>query len=582
MSWKLILFAALAGTNHVRSHAPQWPFSGGPQYRFTPQRDQPVPATAARLDNILPEIRDILQTAGTAGISIGVLSHGKVLLDQHFGFADVENQLVANSNTRYPLASITKSFIAAAIAQLVDEGRLRWEEPLSTYVPELSFESQPWLASNLFLTDLLAHKTGLIRLDALWLGANGRVVIPKNFTIPVCNNLTSVYPFRTKWLYNNWMYALAGEIIERVTNQSLAEVLATRVFNSAGLSDTTLFPSEIPPDSTALPYMILADKTAVRVADTPLLDGELMASAGGIRSNVNDLLKWGDILLSTFRQDNDDPPRLKGLDMVLSGHSFINKKASTDELYAFGLAKVTTPSQFGKIGFNVGLVDKMPMLGHLGPRETMFYHSGGLTGYNHCFMLVPGHQAVIVVLTNSIAHGDAADWVAQTLLQAVLGVKKPVDLRPYAGEAAESWKGIHQNMAKELEKGRRTGTKEPSHAHLVGTYRHETGALHLQVSKSEEDGTLRFNIDGPTDQEHVLSHYHDDTFIFLPSSADDRLSRGLFHYGTAAWLLHFTRSNITGEVDRIVWHLDDQDPAGQIFVKETSQSLAGAGGPTDL
>ncbi|GAB1217057.1 hypothetical protein ATERTT37_006279 [Aspergillus terreus] len=365
-----------------------------------------------KLKDVVPAIENLMGIGGTAGMSIGVMSHGEVVLDQSLGFADVERQLRADASTRYPLASLTKAFFAATVSQLVDEGLLQWDQPLNTYIPELAFDSDPTLASRLTLIDLLSHQTGLLRLDALWLGANGQVFIPKNYTVTLCNHSTSIYPLRSKWSYNNWMYALAGEVVERVTRLSWGQVLQLKVLGKLGLSQTTAIKSEIPVNSTALPYMIMDDKTPVGVPDMAPLDGDLMSSAGGVRSSVNDMLAWGNALLSTYRTNDR---QLRGIEPILSGHAFINKSIGSDELYAMGFAKVTTPTQFGKIGFNPSLVEEMPVLGDNFKPTQAFYHSGGGPGYNHCFVLVPEHQTVIIVLTNSISHGDIADWAAQTL-----------------------------------------------------------------------------------------------------------------------------------------------------------------------
>ncbi|EEP78481.1 predicted protein [Uncinocarpus reesii 1704] len=513
-----------------------------------------------RLNEILPKIEILRQTGGTAGISVGVISHGDVVLEHFFGFADVHQRLAANSSTRYPIASLTKAFVATTIAQLVDEGSLRWDEPLTTYIPELNFHADPSLAARLTLIDLLSHNTGLLRLDALWLGASSQTVISKEFTVAVCNHLAPVYPLRSKWLYNNWMYALAGEVVERVTGKSFGRALASHVLEKVGLTQTTVIESEVPPDSTAVPYMTLDDKTPVRVPKSELTDGTFMASAGGVRSTVHDMLIWGNALLSVFR---DEQSPLKGLDTVLSGHSFINKTFLSDELYALGFSKATTPTQLGKVGFNPGLVDGMPVLGTKSNRETVFYHSGGGTGYNHCFMLVPGSQTAIVVLTNAISHGDIADWVAQTLLQTVLNIDSPVDLVPFAEQAASNWRALYPKMVETLEQGRTPDTREPPHQELLGKFYHPTQALYLEVSIA--DGALRFSINGRSEQEHKLSHYHYDSFIFLPSD-DERVRRGLVHYSAAAWLLHFKRDS-TGQVTHIVWNLDGQAPGGETFSK---------------
>lgn len=319
-------------------------------------------------------------------------------------------------------------------------------------------KSDPALASRLTLTDLLSHLTGLSRLDSLWLGANGEVIIPKNLTVVMCNNLYPIYPLRSKWLYNNWMYALAGEIIERVTQLSFGHALASQVLDRVGLTETTIMESLIPPNSTALPYLVLDDKSAVLSPDLGLTDGILMSSAGGIRSTTHDMMAWGQTLLDTFRQQKSLP--------------------------------------------------------------------------------------------------------------------EPLDLRPSAEKAAKKWRGTHQDISDALEKGRIPETNEPQHADLLGRYEHETGALYLEVSE-EEGGNLMFSINGKESQTHNLTHYHHDSFTFLPTAAD-RIRRGLFHYSVPAWLLHFERNDV-GDMDRVVWNVEEQAPHGEIFTKLKRLNRGGLG-----
>ena len=131
-------------------------------------------------------------------MSIGIMSHGEVVLDHHLGFANLEQRKAANSSTRYALGSLTKAFISSAVARLCQDGRLKWDEPLTTYIPELSFSSDPTLAAHLTLTDLLSHHTGLVRLDALWLGADGEVNMPKNCTVLLCSHLYPIHSLRSQ------------------------------------------------------------------------------------------------------------------------------------------------------------------------------------------------------------------------------------------------------------------------------------------------------------------------------------------------------------------------------------------------
>ncbi|KAI1326506.1 beta-lactamase/transpeptidase-like protein [Xylariaceae sp. FL0255] len=561
------------------------------------------------LSNILYQIESLREIGGTAGISIGIARQGRSILEHQIGFADAEQRMVANSSTRYPLGSLTKGFVAVTVAQLVGDGVLDWDAPIVEYMPELVFQFDESLAHRLTLRDLLSHNTGLARVDALWLGADGEVVIPdKNATIPVCAALRPVYPLRSKWLYNNWMYALAGEVIERVANISWGKVLSRTVLERAGLRQTSVLRGDV-------------DKSLAKMNDLTLTDDVLMSAAGGVRSTVHDMLRWGDVLLASLRDDGNTsltPSIQLPVDTVFSGHSFMRRSAASDELYGLGFAKVHTPARFGRTGFNPGLVGEegMPLIGSRNhhPNDEggrgveggrlVFYHNGALPGYNHCFMLIPSLKMVIVVLTNSISHGDIADWVAQTLLQAVLpevaGNKDTEqDLLGPEERAAEAWRGTYDNISEVLDAERVIGTLEPRHEELVGRYWHEdTGALFLEVYQDYDDsaddegvggghgGTgvpkLKFNINDKKSQTRDLTHYHFDVFSFLPPDADERARRGLFHYGPRAWLLAFEKGdggedegdNREGDMKSVRWVLDEEAPAGgEVFVRRDWELL---------
>lgn len=235
-----------------------------------------------------------------------------------------------------PLAPCQKLLSGPQSHSWSTRGQLQWNEPITTYLPELSSLPGPMPADQLTLVDILSHQTGLPGLDAIWLGANNEINIPKEFTLAMCKHLPALYPPRSRWLYNNWMYALAGEIIERVANVSWGQALESQILGQIGLSQSSVIKSKIPEDSTALPYAILDDKTKWRIGNVRLTDGKLMSPAGGVRSTLHDLLSWGGVLLSTL-QGKVSP--LHQLDNILSGNSFINKSASLTNCMVLDLLK---------------------------------------------------------------------------------------------------------------------------------------------------------------------------------------------------------------------------------------------------
>lgn len=509
------------------------------------------------------DVETVLKVGGTAGASIGIIHHGEILTTRSFGFQDVELKAPSASSTLYPLGSLSKLFVSTTCAQMVDEGLLDWSANISQYLPDYRPKSQPQLADSLRLTDLLSHSAGFARKDALWLGSNNVVLVDKQHLIEVCNDLKSIAQPREKWIYNNFLYGLVGEIIERTTGQTWGTVLETRLLKKVGMDSTTVKEPELDRSRLALPYIVGEDGKLYRVGGVDMLEGSALSPAGGVHSNVDDILK---LMLELLRGLREFSSTLANVGKVFSGHSILAGQSGYDELYALGLAKVTTPATFGKMGFNVHLVDKMPILGEDSGSKLVFYHNGAIPGYNHCLMIIPETQTAIVVLTNSMSRGDTADWIAQILLQDILQLKPSLSVVSVAEEAAKKWNGRYLVMKEKLESQRIPNTKAPQLQDLVGVYVHTTGALRLQVSEDEDK--LRFQINNLESQSHQLRHYHHDTFTFFPS-AEERNRRGMVQYAVDAWLLEF-RTDDDGKFVEVKWILDKDVPEGEIFSR-TSQ-----------
>ena len=513
-----------------------------------------------RIAKVLPDVEDLRSLGGTAGVSIGVLHNGEVVAKHFLGHRDVEANKPSNASTLYVLGSLTKMFVCSTCAQLVEDGTLQWDAPISRYIPEFKPKEDPEIGERLYLSDLLAHLTGLARKDSLWLGAENKILVDKEHLVDVCNDLTSVSKPRESWLYNNLMYALVGQVIERTTKHPWGSVLEERVLKPIGMLSTTVKSSELETDAIAHPYMVGEDGNLFRMNDIAMLDDNALSPAGGIRSNIDDMLKWAKELVDT---SHGSSPKLANLDKILSAHAILERKSGFDELYTLGLAKVTTPATFGKMGFNVTLLDKMPLIGEESQSELVFYHNGALPGYNHCFMMVPRTKTAIVVLTNSLSRGDTADWIAQVLLQAVMGFTPSIKMTESARQAANVWKGKYDTMKKNLDEKRVSDTPEPAHKDLFGTYHHSTGALKLEVF--EIDQTLKFRINGLDSQLHTLLHYNYDTFSFMPS-AEERNKRGMIQYAMDSWLIQFQR-DAGGTIVSLKWNLDKDVPDGDLFEK---------------
>lgn len=141
------------------------------------------------------------------------------------------------------------------------------------------------------IRDLLAHRTGMARHDPIWVYLD----FPRSQVIPILAHLELAYGLRETFQYNNFMYTVAGIVIERVTGQSWENLIATSILKPLKMNDTNLSISELKLSSDfSLPYANINGSTA----PVPYFDLTALCPAGGINSNVVDMTKWLQLQLS--------------------------------------------------------------------------------------------------------------------------------------------------------------------------------------------------------------------------------------------------------------------------------------------
>ena len=112
-----------------------------------------------RFENVLDIIDEIKTQCKVASISIGVLHEGKAIFRKSFGYRDVKNELLADSNSMYMLASLSKNFLVASVGILVHEGKLKWEDPVSVHVPDFNPKDDPRIREKANFIDILDRKS---------------------------------------------------------------------------------------------------------------------------------------------------------------------------------------------------------------------------------------------------------------------------------------------------------------------------------------------------------------------------------------------------------------------------------------
>ncbi|KAI9043911.1 serine hydrolase domain-containing protein [Aspergillus affinis] len=260
-------------------------------------------AIQQRLKALGPMIKGIFKVAGAQGISLAVSNHCEPIYCTSFGFADLETKKVATGSTRFPIGTMAKTFTAAAISVLVADGKMEWDTPIKRIIPELQTTSAT-VTESLTIVDLLSHRSGLGRSNYWWQGAEATLLLKKDI-LPYYNALPNTGQFRASWAYSNWGYALAGEVIERVSGKTYAQYLKEKVYTPLGMENITVDPMCT---SVALglasPYAALDDSSHYPLPQPPVTGGTIMDSALGGVSTVDDLMNYSIGLMETFHDES--------------------------------------------------------------------------------------------------------------------------------------------------------------------------------------------------------------------------------------------------------------------------------------
>ena len=230
--------------------------------------------------------RRLLLEAQAAGrlpsLTAAVFRGGELVWDEAAGVADFEQQVKASTDTQYAVASITKTFTAASVLQLRDEGKLELDDPLSRHLPEAAHGTPT-------LRRMLSHASGLQREPP------GEVWETLEFPgeeelLRTLDQAEQVLPPAAAWHYSNLAFALLGHVVARVSGKPFHDYVRERLIGPLGLERTTWGPTE----PTAVPYFVEPYSDAVQ--REPILETGGKGGESGLYSTVGDLARWGAFL----------------------------------------------------------------------------------------------------------------------------------------------------------------------------------------------------------------------------------------------------------------------------------------------
>jgi D-alanyl-D-alanine carboxypeptidase len=353
-----------------------------------PGTPAPGPTDAAALTARLDALFATVYPPDEPGAAVRVQRGGQTLLRKGYGMADLELGVPIAPDLVFQLCSITKQFTAVAVLMLAAEGKLDLDAPLGRYVPDY-----PQPGASATLHQLLTHTAGIPSYtDAPGFWDTACQDRKLDELIATWKDKPLDFPPGTNWHYSNSGYVLLGKVIETVSGLEYARFMEEHIFAPLRLEHTAFGDA-----ARIIPGRVRGyDREDDGYRNTPCVSLSLAHAAGGLLSNVDDMIGWTATLFGTERL-----LAAQGRDRLL-----------TPALLADGR------STFYACGFEVHT-----LAGH-----QMLAHGGGGGGFSTFATYVPDAELTVVVLSNRAGAGPSPQALAQQAAALVLGT--PVDEQP--------------------------------------------------------------------------------------------------------------------------------------------------------
>ncbi len=329
-----------------------------------------------------------LDSFATPGAAIAVVKDGRVVHAKGYGLRRLGQSTPVDAHTLCQIASNTKAFTTAALAMLVDEGKLAWNDPVTKHIPWFQL-SDPYVTRELTVRDLLVHRSGLGlgAGDLLWYHAD----YPRDSILHRIRYARVASSFRSEFAYDNVLYVAGGEVIPAVTGLSWEDFVRQRIFAPLGMSEARLTARGVRAnDNFAAAHAKVDGRLTVIARDT----FDATTAAGGVVANVSDLAKWMLVQLDSGRVRGSTGDSGTGPQRRLWSAERTKEMWSGQTIQPIDLppSLAAYRPMFLLYGLGWGLRDYR---GH-----KLVTHSGGLDGMTSRTLLVPDARLGIVVLTN--------------------------------------------------------------------------------------------------------------------------------------------------------------------------------------
>ncbi len=447
------------------------------------------------------------------GLSLVIVQDGQVVLSKGYGIRELGKEARVDTETIFGAMSTTKAMTAVAMGMLVDEGKVSWDDKVTKHLPNFRVADH-YVTGELRVRDLFTHNTGIGNADFLWAWTPE---LSSDEIVRRMQYAKQEYPFRGGYTYQNIMYLVAGQVIEKTSGMSWARFVEERLFKPLGMKKT-------------FPNYELSRKYKNRSASHFEIKGKIqpiaedtadpIAPAGAVWSTSDDIGKWVRFMLGNTTVNGKQllkPETLKEIlnpQAIVPPAQFYPTVALTKPHWTtYGLGWFQQDYRGEMINFHTGSLDgRTAIIGLMPDKKLGVYIFGNL---DHAEV----RHALMYKVFDLFGFGDnSRDWSKE--MKAM-----------YDGLKAEAKKGVDEIKAKQKKD---TAVSLPLTAY-VGTY---ADPFYGEMEVVLVNGKLRLRI--TKDLSADLDHWQFDTFQVI--------------WNKAWWnesMLVFQLDPMTGEVESI-------------------------------
>lgn len=447
-----------------------------------------APSIGIKPSKIDATVTRAMQAFDVPGIAVGIVKDGKLIFAKGYGVRELGKAQAVDADTLFQIGSNTKAFTAAALAILVDEGKIHWDDKVIDYMPEFRMYDA-YVTREFTIRDLLTHRSGL------GLGAGDLMFFPEtDFSREeIIHNLRYLKPvssFRSKFDYDNLLYMVAGQLVAKVAATSWESFVQQRIFD----------PLQMKPCAPS--YELIGDRSDVATPHQ-VIDGKLTAievqslkavgPAGTINCSVRQMSKW----LLTQLNAGTGPDGQK-----------IFSAARSEDMWSINTMVPLNPplaqlTHTNILGYGLGW-EIQDQFGH-----KRVSHTGGVPGTVTWVSMIPDLKLGVLVLTNQ-ESGYAMEAIGNQILDAYLGAPA----RDWVALAAEFSKQRSEAAEKiESEAAKIAAVAIPPPLPLAAYAGHYADPWRGEATVELRDGKLLFKISRTRWLEGPLTPYSANIFI---------------------------------------------------------------------